>query len=83
MFRGTSAIATVGILRSGGDTRYAMMLDIIPLWLIVLPLMFLTGIVLDAPYWVVLIIAMGYDPLRLGPCIARILGDKWMRNVAR
>ena len=39
----------VGILRGGGDTRYALAIDILPLWLIGVPSPFVTGLVLGLP----------------------------------
>lgn len=38
-----------GILRAGGDARMAAVIDILPLWLIAVPMTALTGLVLNAP----------------------------------
>jgi len=79
--RGSCAITTVGILRSGGDTIVAMLIDIVPLYLIVLPAMFISAIVFKFSPIVLFIIAMSYDLLRFAPSLIRILGNKWMKNV--
>lgn len=39
----------VGILRGGGDTRYALAIDILPLWLLGVPLAVITGLVIGLP----------------------------------
>ncbi len=79
--RGSCAITTVGVLRSGGDTVVAMLIDVLPLYLIVLPSMFIATLVFKAPPVYLFIIAMSYDLFRFVPSMARILGDKWMKNV--
>lgn len=79
--RGLCAITTVGVLRSGGDTRTAMLIDLVPLYLIVLPAMFIATLVFKAPPWVLFLIAMSYDLIRFVPSLMRIFGNKWMKNV--
>ena len=79
--RGSCAITTVGVLRSGGDTVAAMLIDIIPLYFVILPAIFIATLVFDASPVVLFLIAMSYDLLRFIPSLARILGNKWMRNV--
>jgi len=71
----------VGVLRSGGDTKVAMLIDIVPLYLIVLPAMFIATLVFKAPPWVLFLIAMSYDLIRFVPSLARIYGNIWMKNV--
>lgn len=79
--RGSCAVTTVGILRSGGDTIAAMLIDQVPLWLVVLPALFIATLVFKAPPYVLFAIAMSYDLIRFVPSIIRILGDKWMKSV--
>ena len=79
--RGSCAVTTVGVLRAGGDTKIAMMIDIVPLYLVVLPAMFVATLVFKAPPYILFIIAMSYDVLRLAPSIIRIVGNKWIKNV--
>lgn len=43
----------MGVLRGGGDVKFAMMNDLIFLWCVTLPLGFLTGLVLHCPVWLV------------------------------
>ncbi|MEX1376792.1 MAG: MATE family efflux transporter [Eubacteriales bacterium] len=79
--RGTCAVTTVGVLRAGGDTKIAMLIDVLPLYLIVLPAMFIATLVYKAPPYILFLIAMSYDVLRFAPSVIRIVGNKWMKNV--
>ena len=46
-------INVIGILRSGGDTVFCLLLDTGGVWLIGVPLVYIGGIVLGLPiYWV-------------------------------
>jgi putative MATE family efflux protein len=47
--KATNIHVIVGILRGGGDTRYALAIDILPLWLIGVPAAFVAGLVLRVP----------------------------------
>lgn len=47
--KATNIHVIVGILRGGGDTRYALMIDIVPLWCIGVPAAFIAGLVIGVP----------------------------------
>lgn len=81
-FRGTAAIVCVGVLRSGGDTSFAMAIDIVPMWFICLPLAYLFGLAFDFPVWSVFIVVMSFDVLRLIPGFIRIKSKKWINNLS-
>ena len=72
-----------GVLRAGGDAKTATMIDITPLWLVAIPVMALTALVLDAPvFWVCL--AMQSENLLKCPLgILRIRSKKWITDVTR
>ena len=74
----------VGILRSGGDTRFTLMLDTVGVWVIAVPLAFLGGLYLGLPIEkVVLLIvieeffkaALGFWRFRSKKWINRLVGD--------
>lgn len=51
--RAFNTVNTVGVLRGGGDVRAATVIDLIPLWLVALPLSALFGLVLKwGIFWV-------------------------------
>lgn len=78
-----SAMNIVGIMRSGGDTRAAMLIDVGTLWLVSLPVGLTAGYVLHfAPPFVY--ICMSCDELlKVIICLWRFKKDKWLHNVTR
>ena len=71
----------VGVLRGGGDVRSAMLIDLLPLWIGTLPLLFLIAIVLKVPT-VFVCFMMAWEPLLKVPFgVWRLLGAKWIHDV--
>jgi putative MATE family efflux protein len=52
-FRSFNLINIVGVLRSGGDTKAALFLDMTGVWLVGIPMAFLGGMVLKVPIYYV------------------------------
>lgn len=77
-----SVVMIVGILRSGGDTYYAFLLDVLPVWLFSVPMGFL-AVWLGAPVWVVFLLVNGEDVLKPFWGIPRVLSRKWMHNLTK
>lgn len=71
----------VGILRSGGDTLYAAVVDVGAVWLFGVPLAFL-GVKLGLPLWAVFLCVSSEDLAKLIASIPRLLSNKWIKNVA-
>ncbi len=79
--KASNALMVVGILRSGGDTRFALFADVAPLWLIGLPMALLGAFVLRLPvYWVVLMV-MADELTKFVLCSWRVLSGVWIHNV--
>ena len=72
-----------GVLRAGGDARAASLIDIGPLWLAAIPLMALTGLVLDAPTWVVCVAMQGENLLKCPIGLIRFHSRKWINDVTQ
>ena len=72
-----------GVLRAGGDARIATLIDIGPLWLAAIPLMAVTGLVLDAPVWVVCLAMQGENFLKCPLGLARFHSKKWINDITR
>ena len=82
VFLTISNVLTKGILRSGGDTRFLMVADVIFLWLVSIPLGFLTGLYLKwAPYIVFFFLRID-EVIKSIWCLFRFNSGKWIRNVA-
>ncbi|MDW7657483.1 MAG: MATE family efflux transporter [Bacillota bacterium] len=74
-------INIVGILRSGGDTRFTLMLDTVGVWLIGVPLAFIGGLVWGLPVQqvVILIIVEEFFKVILG--LRRLRSKKWINRL--
>ena len=71
----------VGVLRGGGDTRTAFIIDCGALWLIGIPMGILTGILLKLPAPVVYFCMKLDSPVKTVLSLLRIKSGKWIRNV--
>lgn len=79
--RASNIIIFIGILRSGGDTRYAFLTDAIAVWLVGVPLAFLGGFVLHLPvYWVYLLV-MSEELIKFIVVMRRFLSKKWINDL--
>ncbi len=73
----------VGILRSGGDTRFALLADTGPMWVIGVPLALLGSFVLRLPiYWVVLMV-MSEEATKFAVSLWRVRSGRWVNDVVR
>ncbi len=81
--RSQNMILVVGMMRSGGDSRYSLLLDGVIIWIIGVPMAMLGGIVLRLPvYWVYLMVMLE----ELTKCILglrRYFSRKWIHNLTQ
>ncbi len=75
--------AIVGVIRGGGDTKTAMLLDFLPMWCMALPLGAVMANVLKLPVWWVYACLMSDEVLKTPFGFAYIKSKKWIRNVTR
>ncbi|WP_058486273.1 MATE family efflux transporter [Defluviitalea phaphyphila] len=80
-FKVLNLFTVVGILRSGGDTTYALAMDAGGVWLIGVPFAFIGGLVWDLPiYWVfALVSSEEFFKAIFG--IYRLFSKKWIHNL--
>lgn len=70
-----------GILRSGGETKLVMYIDIIGTWLFGIPLGLLTSNVFNLPiYWVYFILSLE-EVIRFIISFIIFRNKKWMKNI--
>ena len=70
-----------GIIRSGGRTKYIMMIDMLGTWLIGVPLALLTGLVFKLPIvWVYFILSQE-ELVRFIISIFMFRSRKWMNTI--
>ncbi|PQJ66998.1 MATE family efflux transporter [Photobacterium angustum] len=70
-----------GVLRSGGDIKYSIFIDLFGQWAIGIPLAILTGIVLGWPLHWVLVAILAEEVVKVGLTTYRIYGRKWLKNL--
>lgn len=72
----------IGILRAGGDTRFALVLDGLIIWIIGVPSAALGAFVFDLPvYWVYLCV-MSEEATKGALALWRFFSRKWIHNLA-
>ena len=72
-----------GIIRGGGDTRFAMILDLVSIWGIVMPVSLLCAFVWKLSP-IVVIIALNSDQVfKCIPACIRVNSYKWVRKLTR
>lgn len=80
-FKLFTAVSIVGIFRGGGDTKYSMILEIACVWLVGVPLAFISAIVFKFPVYYVVAFAYTEEIVKTLLAIHRIASKKWMRNI--
>ena len=71
----------VGIFRGGGDTKFAMLIDVAFLWLFSIPLGAYTGLVLKwAPPLVYLMLRCD-ELIKCTVGLFHMLGGKWIKDI--
>ncbi len=81
LFRCINLIGICGILRSGGDTRYAFFVDVLVLWFVGIPIAFLTGIIMNLPVYIVYLCISSEEVIKSFFVCKRIKSKKWMNNL--
>ncbi len=73
--------AIVGILRSGGDTMFCLIVDAITVWIVGVPLAFLGGYVLRLPIHWVFLMVYGEEIVKFFLSFRRVNSNVWAKNV--
>lgn len=71
----------VGVLRGGGDTRFAFIIDVGTVYLFALPLGAIAGFVLHLPPWAVYLILRSDTFIKTVLGLIRVARGKWQRDV--
>jgi len=78
-----NGVVIVGVLRGGGDVKAATLIDILPLWLVAIPLTALCGLVLKLDIlWVYLVMCLE-QLVKLVLGLWRMKSGKWIRDITR
>ena len=69
-----------GILRAGGDVRFAMTAEVSAIWLVSVPLVFVSALILGLPVYVVALFAQAEDLVKAVVLTRRFRSKKWVNN---
>ncbi len=83
LFYAVNMACIVGVFRGGGDTIYAMYLDLIAMWAIAIPLGALGAFVWGLPIPVVYFLLRSDEVVKAIVCLVRMKGGKWLKVVTR
>ncbi|MDR0817897.1 MAG: MATE family efflux transporter [Clostridiales Family XIII bacterium] len=70
-----------GVLRAGGDTRYAMITEVSCVWLIGVPLAFICALVLHWPIYLVVLAVQAEELVKMFILIRRYRKGKWVKDL--
>ena len=73
----------VGVFRSGGDTRFGLVMDVSTMWGCSILLGALAAFVFDAPVPVVYMILMSDEVIKVPITLKRFFSYKWLKDVTR
>lgn len=76
-----NAMHVTGTLRGGGDTRFAMFTETGTVWLIGVPLAFLTSLYLHWPIYIAVLAVKSEEVVKAMILTKRYLSKKWLKNV--
>ncbi|AEE15860.1 MATE family efflux transporter [Treponema brennaborense] len=80
-FKSFNMCMIVGICRSGGDTVFAAICDILFMWTIALPLGAVAALVLHAEPWAVYICILSEEIFKSSAGFVRLKSKKWLHDV--
>ncbi|MGB4658900.1 MAG: MATE family efflux transporter, partial [Mobilitalea sp.] len=76
-----NALIIVAILRSGGDTKAALFLDVSGVWLIGIPMAVIGGLVFHLPIYAVYAMIMIEEVYKLILGFIRYKQKRWLKNI--
>ena len=73
----------VGVFRGGGDTKFAMYLDIFAVWCVAIPLGTLGAFIWELPIPLVYFLLRSDEVVKAFLCLAHLRSGKWLKIVTR
>jgi putative MATE family efflux protein len=80
-FRAFNCINVVGVLRSGGDTVFSLILDVGSMWTIGVPLCAVATFVLHLPVEYVYLCTFAEEIVKIAIGVPHFIGRKWINNI--
>jgi putative MATE family efflux protein len=78
-----NAVVIAGVLRGGGDTKFAMYAESLCVWLIGVPLAFLGALYFKLPVYFVVLIVNSEELVKMVILGLRLRSGKWIRNLVQ
>jgi len=79
--KGLNLHIIIGILRSGGDTRFSLFLEMSGVWMIGVPMALLSGLILRMPIYFVYLMVSTEELFKAVIGIRRIRSGKWINDL--
>jgi len=79
----TNIVIIVGILRGGGDTKYAFIVESITMWCIGVPLAFIGAFVFKLEVQWVFLLVLAEELVKMICLVMRLMSINWIKNVVR
>ncbi|CEO29849.1 MATE family efflux transporter [Paraclostridium sordellii] len=83
VFRALSSNVLMGVLRGGGDNKFAFLIEMLCLWCFSIPLGFISAFILKLPIFWVFIIIRSDEVLKSIIGFIRVTKGNWINNVTR
>ena len=83
VFRALSSNVLMGVLRGGGDNKFAFLIEMLCLWFFSIPLGFISAFILKLPIFWVFIIIRSDEVLKSIIGFIRVTKGNWINNVTR
>ena len=76
-----NGINITGPFRAGGDTKFAMLIEICCVWLIGVPLVFIGAFYFALPVYLIVLLAQTEEVVKFFLCFSRFRSKKWVKNM--
>ena len=83
VFKSVSSNIMMGVLRGGGDNKFVFISEMIFMWLVSIPLGFLSAFVLKLPVFIVFLIIKSDEVLKAITGLFRVLRGRWIVDVTK
>ena len=81
-FKALSMTKMVGVLRGGGDTKFAMGINLIALWMVGIPVAIFAAFYLKLPIYIVYLATLSEEFVRIAIGMKRFVSKKWINRLA-
>ena len=81
LFKTFNYMGIVGILRSGGDTTFCLVLDGCSVWIIGVLSVYLSALVFHSPFWIVALCLVSEEMVKSIGVLWRFLSKKWLNDL--